>query len=656
MLTEIEALSLSADELEQEIEKHNRLYWDEDAAEISDTLYDLLVERLRALRPESPLLHSLGREVPSDAVRVTHETPMLSLEKCYSEEELHRWFDRFEGEAVVTAKIDGVAMSLRYDHRGQLVIGATRGDGEQGERITENVRRVIGVPERISFGPLEVRGEAYMPLSSFREHWAERFANPRNLAAGALKLKDPEGTGRYGIRFFAYEALGLDDIPTEVERFDRLTELGFTHVPYEVTDKAGSQAAFDAISDVRSSLDYETDGVVFRVNDSTQHETMGRTAHHPRFAIAYKFQGESGLSTLRAIEWSVSRTGKINPVAIVDAVSLSGVTVRRVSLHNLGIMETLGGGEMPRLNSTVLVTRRGGVIPHIESVVDAGDQLVEVPSHCPSCNAPTRREDDFLVADHDVDCVTAALKRLEHFSAVADIRGLGPKVLEQLFEDEHVREPGDIYLLTKDVLLSLERTGERTANNLLSAIEERRTLRVATFLAALGIRDLGAQVARSLEEEFPTWEELYDAGVPRLTAIDGIGETIAERIREGFEQLEGLIERLRMHVTLVWPEKTEAVEGGAFAGMAVVFTGAMERMPRKEAQALVVANGGTTPSSVTAKVRYLVIGDADHRKFVDGARSSKAKAAEALIEKGAPLEIISESAFLSMVGVESDPA
>lgn len=655
MLTEIEVLSLSADELEREIEKHNRLYWDEDNAEISDTVYDIMVERLRRERPDSPILLSLGAHLDEDTVRVDHDIPMLSLEKCYSEEELHRWFDRFEGDAVVTAKIDGVAMSLRYDSRGMLVVGATRGDGQRGERITENVRRVIGVPHSIPFGPLEVRGEAYMPLGTFRQHWAEQFANPRNLAAGALKLKDPEGTARYGIRFFAYEALGLDDLSTEIARFDRLTELGFTHVPYAVTDKQNAQAAFDAIATERDHLDYETDGVVFRVNNSTLHSKMGRTAHHPRFAIAYKFQGESGLSTLRAIEWSVSRTGKINPVAIIDAVSLSGVTVRRVSLHNLGIMERLGDGDMPKLNSTVMVTRRGGVIPHIEAVVDPGDLAIEVPTICPSCAAPTRREDDFLVADHAVDCVTAALKRLEHFSAVADIRGLGPKVLEQLFEAEHVREPGDIYLLTKSVLMSLERTGERSAQNLLDAIDERRTLRVATFLAALGIRDLGTQVARSLEEEFPDqWDELFTAGVPRLTAIEGIGETIAERIREGFEQLAGLIERLLMHVTLTWPEPTVAVEGGLLAGMAVVFTGTMDRMPRKEAQALVIEHGGTTPSAVTAKVRYLVLGDGDHDKFMSGAPSSKAKAAQKLAEKGAPIQIISESAFLSLVGLESD--
>lgn len=651
MLTEIEVLSLSADELAAQIAEHNRRYWEENAPTIPDSLYDLMVERLRAVRPEAPVLRELEPAPAADAVRIEHRIPMLSLEKCYSEDELLRWFGRFRGNAVVTPKIDGVAMSLRYDANGVLEVAATRGDGREGEIITENAKRIVGVPSRIATGPLEVRGEAYMPLSIFRSRWAEHFANPRNLAAGALKQKNPERTREYGMHFFAYEALGLDAIGTETARFDRLTELGFTHVPYQLAEKEDAQATFDAIAQQRDAFDYETDGVVFRVNDSTQHETMGRTAHHPRFAIAYKFQGESGISTLRAVEWSVSRTGKINPVAIVDAVSLSGVTVRRVSLHNLGIMETLGGGALPFLGSTVMVTRRGGVIPHLEAVVEAGDEPVVVPTHCPSCGAETRREDDFLVADHAVDCVTSALKRLEHFSAVADIRGLGPKVLEQLFEDEHVREPADIYLLDVRTVSMLERMGEKSAQNLIQAIAERRTLRVATFLAALGIRDLGTQVALSLEAEFPTWEELYTAEVPRLTAVEGVGEVIAGRIREGFALLEGVIERLLMHVTLVWPVAEATVEG-PLSGVSVVFTGAMERMGRKEAQALVRQRGGTTPTTVTADLRYLVLGDADHAKYLAGERSSKAKRAEALQAKGAALEILSESQFLALVGVD----
>lgn len=650
MLTELEMLALSADELEQEVEKHHRLYWEEDAAEIDDALYDLLVERLRELRPNAAILQDLGAEEIEQSLRITHERPMLSLNKCYTEEELKRWFTRFEGQAVVSPKIDGVAMSVRYDNDGKLQLAATRGDGVEGERITENARRVIGVPESIPTGPLEVRGEAYLPLDIFRKKWAQDFANPRNLAAGALKQKDPDKTGAYGVHFLAYEVIGLDDQPDEAKRFDAIAEMGFHAVPYILANGDEGQQAFEHFANDRDNLNYEIDGVVFRVNDTAQHEEMGRTAHHPRYAIAYKIQGESGTSVLRAIEWSISRTGKINPVGIIDAVSLSGVTVKRVSLHNLHIMRELGEGEFPKLGAKVLVTRRGGVIPHLEAIIEDGDEVIEIPSTCPSCGAPTREEDDFLVADHDIDCVTAALKRLEHFSAVTDIRGLGPKVLAQLFEAQLVREPGDIYLLTKEEICTLERTGEKSAQNLLDAIDARKTLRPATLLAALGIPSLGRQVALALEEEFhQKWDELLQADVARLTAIEGIGEVIAEHISEGLEHLAPIIEHLLLHVTLTWPEPQKTIENSPLQDVGVVFTGAMQHMKRKDAQALVRRLGGKTPSAVSGAVRYLVLGDKDFDEFAAGKLTSKAKAAKKLQDQGADIEIISESDFLKLV-------
>lgn len=651
MLTELEVLALSASELEDAIRKHNALYWERNAPEIPDALYDLMVERLRELAPASPVLRALASDPVDENARVEHAHPMLSLDKCYTGAELNRWYDRFVGDAIVSPKIDGVAMALRYDEDGQLTLGATRGDGRQGERITENAKRVEGVPEKIERGPLEVRGEAYIPLSVFQDRWADQFANPRNLAAGALKQKDPDVTRTYGVHFLAYGVMGLEYLPTVAERFDRLVELGFHPVPYLLSDKEHGQETFEKFSEKRRELDYEIDGVVYMVNDAAQHEEMGHTAHHPRFAMAYKFQGESGTSVLRAVEWSVSRTGKINPIAIVDPVSLSGVTVKRVSLHNLGIMEQLGDGSMPTLNASALITRRGGVIPHMEAIVSPGDTPVHVPTTCPSCGVPTRREDDFLVADHTTDCVTSALKRLEHFSSVTDIRGLGPKVLAQLFEAQLVREPGDIYLLTKEEICTLDRTGEKSALNLLNAIADRRTLRVSTFIAALGIRELGMQAALALEKEFhENWDELLTADVARLTAIDGIGDVIAQNIEEGFAQLKEVIDRLLLHITLVWPIEAAGQElRHPLAGRAVVFTGAMEHLKRKDAQDRVREVGGSTPSAVSAAVHYLVIGDGDMADFEAGRLSSKAKKAVELQEKGHDIQIISESDFMKLV-------
>lgn len=659
MTTEIEILSWDASELEDAIRKHNALYWDENQPEISDQLFDLMVERLRQLHPEAAVLSELGENVGlQTGRRIEHEVPMLSLDKCYTEGELLKWFDRFEGDALVSPKIDGVAMSIRYDERGRLVLAATRGDGREGEVITENARRVQNVPDRIAYGPLEVRGEAYLPLAVFRERFAEEYANPRNLTAGGLKQKDPTRTADYGITFFAYEAVGLEAIERESERMLELKRLGFEPVPHETVGRDQAQQAFERWDQARTELDYETDGVVYKVNDATQHEELGRTAHHPRFAIAYKFQGESGFSVLRDVEWSLSRTGKINPVAIIDAIPLSGVTVRRVSLHNLGIMEKLGEGQMPRLDSKVLVTRRGGVIPHIEAVSEVGDgELVAIPAHCPSCGAPTRREDDFLVAGHEENCVARALKRLEHFSSVADIRGLGPRLLEQLFERDQVREPADIYLLQPSTIAALDRMGDKSAQNVIEAIEERRTLRFSTFLAALGIADLGTQVSRELESAYGSWESLRESSVEELQKVEGIGEITAERILSGFRQLEEVISNLLREIELRWPDASELpAEGGQLEGLSFVFTGTLESMTRSEAQELVRREGGQTPSSVSSELRYLVLGDADHERFEAGWRSSKLKKAEKLQEKGAPLEIINETRFLALVGRDESGA
>lgn len=645
-----EIQELSVDELEEQIERHNRLYWQKQAPEIPDTLYDQLVEQLRARSPESDVLSSLG-DVPSPDRKVEHDRPMLSLEKCYSREEIEKWFDRFEGHALASPKIDGLALSLRYDEHGALSLGVTRGDGLQGDTITENVKQVANIPTSIDAADIEVRGEAYLPLSRFREAYADQFANPRNLAAGALKQKDPENTAKYGIRFFAYELLGAGDITTEKQRFAKLKELGFEHVPLRDATKENAQEVFEGYSSTRAELDYETDGVVFRVNDTTQHEAMGRTAHHPRYAIAYKYQGESGISTLEDIEWSLSRTGKINPVALISPISLSGVTVGRVSLHNLGIMEKLAGDDdVLKLGSKVLVTRRGGVIPHIEAVTEPGETPVEIPMQCPSCGADTRREEDFLVADHAPDCLISAIKRLEHFASVTDMQGVGPKLLAQLFDADLVQEPADLYLLEPESIAGLDRMGTKSAENAVQAVRARKKLKLSTFLTSLGIQDLGRHVSRTVAAHYRSLEKIREASPEELTEIDGIGEVIAEHVVLGLKEHAASIDRMLDHVTLEIPDAEELPdEEDPLFSKSFVFTGAMENLVRKDAQARVRELGGETPSGVSSKLSYLVLGNGDMDRFKDGWRSSKLKKAEQYMADGADLKIISESEFLAMV-------
>lgn len=660
MLAEDEILTLSTDQLAEQVRHHNHRYWVLNAPEISDETFDLLVRRLRALAPGHPILDQLGQDSPEVAItglegkKVRHRQPMLSLEKAYSEDEIRRFFERFTGEALASPKVDGLAISLRYGTDGRLAVAATRGTGLEGDDVTAAALQVEGIPETIPASDVEIRGEVYMPLSRFAERYAAAFANPRNLAAGALKQKDPRRTRDYGLRFWAYDLL-FSDAASEFDKRQRLQAWGFAPVEaYPVTADT-AQARYDAFVAERASLDFETDGVVLKVLDVRQHDALGLTAHHPRYAIAWKYQGESGFTALRGVEWSVSRTGAVNPVALLEPVTLSGVTVSRVSLHNLGVIEQLAGmplaigdnlGHSFSPGATLLVTRRGGVIPHVESVAERGHQNLWVPDACPSCGAPTLRRDDFLHADHATGCAVQQRRRLEHFVQSVDMQGFGPKILEQLFESGRVRRPADLYTLGVEDLSGLERMGERSAQNLVAAVSGRRTLELSTLVAALGIPDVGQSVARWLANHHATLDAIGATTAEELQQIDGIGPIVAEKIVAGFAALGPDIRALMEYVSIA---EAAAPAEGALAGASFVFTGALDSMSRAAAQGLVQSLGGTTPDGVTATTRFLVLGDGDHARFVAGWRSSKLKKADDLIRKGTGLEVISESDFIARI-------
>ena len=400
-------------ELEEAVQYHNKKYWIDNAPEIPDPDFDKLVEALREAAPDSDVLDAIGPAGAAayadldgdDLPKIHHDPPMLSLDKCYDEETLLKWFDKFEGDCVVSPKIDGVAVTIKYDEHGQLYLGATRGNGLEGDVITDNVREIVDVPTAIDpeVGPLEVRGEAYMPRDVFEEEFSAEYMSPRNLTAGALKRKDSSTTADYSIHFFCYDVVG-QNFASEMDKLAFVKAQGLSPVPTDKVAHTDLQQTYERMAAERNTWNYETDGIVYKVNDTATQNEMGRTAHHPRFALAYKFQGESGQSTLRAVEWNVSRTGTINPVGIVDPVELSGAKVTRVSLHNLAIMENLGGDDGLRIGATVMMMRRGGVIPNMEAVIEPGDDPVEIPTECPICGAETYREGDFLHADHTDAC------------------------------------------------------------------------------------------------------------------------------------------------------------------------------------------------------------------------------------------------------------
>jgi len=628
-----EWVKMSVSELEAAVRHHNRLYFVDHAPEISDQEFDRLVQELKKRKPDSKVLGEIGSDLSAAGVKVRHEKPMLSLDKCYDDQTLSDWAAKFDGGIVASPKIDGLAVSLLYGDDGRLIRAATRGNGIEGEEITSNAKEVHGIPHKVAEASIEVRGEIYMPLSVFKRY-SEQFANPRNLAAGAVKQKDPAKTADYNLSFFAYDVLG-SDVKTETEKRALLRKDNFPLVESQVVDRSNLRAAFDYFSEKSSGYDYETDGVVYKVDRVDEQQRMGATAHHPRYAIAYKFQGDSGETTLVDIEWSVSRTGAITPVAIVEPVVLSGAMVTRASLHNVNVMEELGLSKGAR----VLMMRRGGVIPNLERVVKKGKAIFKVPSVCPSCGSPTERHDDFLYCTNSDSCVASKVRELIHFIQTIECDGFGDKLVAQLYENGLVTDASEFYTLTKEDLLGLERMGDTLAEKLLRNIDSRRELDLDVFLRSLGIRELGKHVAKILAS-YGSLDYVLKLKEEELAGIHTIGEVIANYVVEGLKEKRPLIDKLKKRVTV---RKGAEKKKGVLSEKSFLFTGTLISMNRKDAQKMVEREGGESAQSVTKDLDYLVIGDG-------GGAGSKLEKAKKLQEKGGKVQVISEREFLKMVG------
>ncbi len=641
---------MSVSELEAEVRKHNRLYFVEHKPVISDYEFDQLVEELRRRKPDSKALAELVSDATPTGAKVIHKIPMLSLDKCYAESEIKDWASKFEGDIVASPKIDGCAVSLRYGKDGRLVQAATRGDGVEGEEITRNVRTVKDIPQQIHLKDVEVRGEIYMPLSIFKRY-SKEFANPRNLAAGAIKQKDPRKTAEYRLSFLAYDLLGdLRKLPAlhkwlyggdeeETEDFKRrvLKRFGFPVVDWVCVPKSKIQEEFEHFLKQRDKYDFETDGVVYKANLVSEQERLGLTAHHPRYAIAYKFQGESGVTKLIDVEWGVARTGVITPVAVVEPVELSGVTVTHASLHNVGILKKLGVSK----GAKVLMMRRGGVIPNVESVVESAGKVVDVPKKCPSCGAATELKDDFLYCTNPKSCIASKIAELEHFIKEIGCDGFGEKLIAKLYENGFVTDPAEFYTLTKDDLLQLERMGDVLATKLISNINEKRELTLEAFLRSLGIREVGRHVSKILGE-YGDIKKVMALTEDELSAIHTIGPVIAREVVEGLKEKRALIEKLLKQVRIEKVKAKVKVEG-VFAGKKVLFTGALLAMERKAAQELVEKAGGEAADGVSRELDYLVVGGG-------GGAGSKLAKVEKIIADGGKTKIITEKEFLKMAG------
>jgi len=595
--------------LEKEIQHHNQLYFQKNKPEISDTKFDQLVRELKKHKPNSSVLSEIASDIRDVSMKefkkVRHTRFMLSLDKCYAEEEIQNWADKFEGEVVASPKIDGSAAELRYNENGELHLGATRGDGVVGEDITANVRMIKDIPQKIGEGGLEIRGEIYMKLSIFKK-FEGTFANPRNLAAGALKQKDPRKTRDYQLSFFGYDVLGKE-FKTEKEKGSFLKKIGIPMVETRIIPKEEMQEVYEQFLSKRERHDFETDGVVFRANNLSEQKRLGFTAHHPRYSIAYKFQGDFGKTTLMDVEWSVARSGVITPVGIVEPVELSGATVRHVSLHNYGLMKKLG----LRKGSKVLMVRSGGVIPKLESVVEAGRGIpFKSPDQCPSCGFPSEVREDFLYCTNPKGCRRTKLGELEHFIKVIDCDGFGEKLIARLYDNGFVKDPAGFFKLTKEDLLELERMGEVLATKLIGNLKEKQKLPLDLFLRSLGIRELAKHASKILVKEFKTLKRVLKVKEEELAAIHTIGPVIAKEVVAGLKKKRGLIERLLKFVSVVGARSPRpGAETAPLRGKTFLFTGSLLSMKRGEAENLVESKGGEIAGGVTKDLDYLVVGD-----------------------------------------------
>lgn len=633
--------------LREQIEHHNRLYYQEAAPEISDREFDALLAELQALEDAHPALRTPDSPTqrvggaPLDAFStVDHAVPMLSIQNTYDAADLREWDARNRrglgigaSEPIaytVELKIDGVAVSLRYED-GALVLGATRGDGRRGDDITQNIRTIRDAPLAIPRpGAFEVRGEVYYPRAAFARMNAEReargdapFANPRNAAAGTLKLLDPSLVAKRPLRLFAYAAGQVDSElpPTHSEFLALLEELGFAVNP-ERTRCADIEEVLDVVASWearRKGLDYDTDGLVVKVDRRDWQAALGATAKAPRALVAYKFSAEQGESRLLSVDWSVGRTGAVTPTANMDAVQLAGTTVRRATLHNVDFIADMD----LRLGDPILVEKGGDVIPKVVGPIidkrDGTESPIDIPKQCPSCASDlVHPEDEAALRCVNPACPAQVRERIQHYASrhAMDIDGLGEKLVDKLVDNGLAKDVADLYRIERDQLLALDGIKDKSADNLLKAFEESKKRPLARFLFALGIRFVGQTAAADLARAFKTLNAFLAASRADLVAIDGIGEKVADSIKEALAQdaTKDLLRRLR-EAGVAPPEDTSAQEraaaassGSAFAGKTCVLTGELESMTRNEAKAEIEKRGGKVSGSVSKKTDFLVAG------------------------------------------------
>lgn len=651
-----QSAALRVEVLRSELDYHNRQYYVFDAPVIPDVEYDRLLRELQTLEaqypdlitPDSPT-QRVGDKPLDGFEEVAHKLPMLSLDNAFDEEELTDFDRRIRERLKLSAeepiryqaepKLDGLALNLRYE-KGRLIQGATRGDGTRGENVTSNVRTINAIPLKLSGegwpDVLEVRGEVFMPRKGFealnqraRDAGEKTFVNPRNAAAGSLRQLDPRLTAKRPLSFFAY---GLGEISSgqiaesQSASMDRLRDWGLPVSPVSkiVTDVAACIRYYQGISTQRDDLPYDIDGVVFKVDQLKLQQKLGAVSRAPRWAIAYKFPAQEMLTCVESIEFQVGRTGAVTPVARLKPVFVGGVTVSNATLHN---MEEVARKDV-RQGDTVIVRRAGDVIPEVVSVVnperDDRPEAVSLPEHCPICGSDIDKPEGEAVArcSGGLYCPAQRKEALKHFASrkAMDIEGLGDKLVEQLVEQHLVDSPADLFTLSLEQLSGLERMAEKSAQNLLDALDKSKQTTLSRFLYALGIREVGEATARSLASQFGTLEAIQKADEEQLQQTSDVGPVVAKHILAFFRQdhnqdvIAALLDR-----GMQWPEVERVSEDQLpLLGKTIVITGTLSRS-RDEIKTELEAMGAKITGSVSKKTDYVIAGEAA------GSKRSKAE-------------------------------
>ena len=656
--------------LATEIAHHSHLYYNEASPEITDAEFDALWEELKRLDSEHPQLSRVGAAVPPGSTKVEHRFPMRSLDKATLPEEVLHFVSETTAHGrsfVAQPKLDGSALSLEY-RRGRLIRAATRGSGERGEDVTENALRIPNIPSQLKWrGDCHIRGEVVMPLSIFRKKYAEIAPNPRNLAAGSLRQKHLDaGKGDAGdLAFFAYDVRFVPDeeihpdspsapyFEHDSEAIEWLEGVGIVPALAEVVsglEDEDTSAALLAVTEKwtenRSGAAWEIDGVVFKLNRLDKRELLGETAHHPRWALAWKFPPEEAITVVLDVDWQTGRTGAVTPVARVCPVVVGGVTVENTTLHNVGEVERLGLS----IGDKVRIVRRGDVIPKIIEVIGpatvadvtgrfhADGTVYEgglpdhasprIPESCPECSVVLELDGAFLRCTN-LDCPARLIRSILYWCRALEMDGIGEKLAEQLCEAGLVKTLPDLYRISQSDLEGLERMAEKSASNIISQLDSTRSMTLGAFLSSLGLPGIGPELALAIAGEICTFENLraivetrntvpeegekHNSSLRILLSIDGVGETVANSLLEGLALRSAMLDDFSSQLEIQEEDKREKPSGN-LVNQTFCITGTLSK-PRKEIALAIKAAGGKVVSTVSGKLDYLVAGDSAGSKL-----------------------------------------